>query len=225
MPTKQILTVHIDRNGRQQLIARDQKVVIVKSFGDNSDYPVACITFVPFGDDDKVEFNLGYYLYATGCPPKRGNSIKIQTQTMAKGGALYAFDGCQFLRISEGDSMEYNVNNKARCDVTFGLGQNIVINDNANGVMPLNCEVGYRNSVTTFRPVEELLVFVARGVGDSQVMDPLVIQPFNNAKRCFAVRAEPPIIGNYLKVDFGSATSQTIYYDNDTNVFVDTMGE
>jgi len=220
---KTSLTIQIDTPGRTKLQELGQKVAIVKSFLDAPKYPVVCIVFQPFGPNNVVKFISDYYVYASGLQFSPGKTVVMNESQLVSGGSTYTFTGITFDQGKTGlPPNTYGVSNQRtdKENLTIGLAQEVINEVDGDGkkhIFPINVAVVPFNETIYFKPLEEVQVFVASGMNNSEVIQSFYLQP---SRSPVGVGSEyQNIVGKYLAVDFSKDPSQTIYYDNVNNIF------
>ena len=202
------LNVEFDEKDLPILHKAKQKVIIVKHTNaddnENSNH-VAWVTFTPY-IHNSVDWSTEFALYASTSLSQNGATINKLSDKMASPKLNYIFDEAIFQKAKAVPSLGSNtfaVTNEMAEEpaLTFGLAQNVNVNNTAYANHPINAILVPRGQTAEMTPIERIDVYLQSNINNSTVIS--------------------QISSLSLEVEYsGEETEHTIKYDGITGRFV-----
>lgn len=155
-----------------------ERVILVKHTEGNADSQVAWVSFDPLMYNT-IEWSNEFAVYASTSELQNSAKVNMMSDKMADPKIVYSFESGHFKNPVVSDTMGANtyaiVNNyekKKAC--TFGLAQQIVVNDEAFPNKPINAIlVPYGQSVK-MTPIEKIDVYLMADIETSTVVSKIM---------------------------------------------------
>lgn len=230
------LTIDINIDGRNFLIANQQKIIIaLASPASEDDTAVVAATLLqPISDSTQMVFDPDVALYLTYWPVAAFDVVDMALQSAAVYGQGYSFNGVQINGNGKGlndyVSIYYDAPPNSQPVVT-GLAW--FIYDISMGKPATPSPVNYY-TLNRFeariipQPAPIVWVFVASGIDTGSVLPLSILKPTsppsssaNSGAAVSAAGTVVPQIGRYLAVNVDPSNQATIHFDLSTNAFAD----
>lgn len=197
------LNIYFASGDLPSLYKASQKLVIVKHT-EGSDSQVVWAAFNPF-ENNTIDWGTSYSLYASNTEIQGGATINKLSDITAEPQVNYVFSDAVFQNPaadSELSENTYELTNRMDDSkiLTFGLAQDVVVNNEAFANHPINAIYVPFDQTATMTPVEKVDVYLQSNIITSTVVSTITSTP--------------------IMVDFTTDTEKTIIYDATTGKFV-----
>ena len=215
------LTINIDSQGLTQIANASEYVTIVQYVTQyaqsmsaanvkavtmaSTQLSVAWLSFSPFNNNTVVWTN-SYAIFATNGAPSIGTPVTMSSQTpvAAQLGWTYTLQNGTFTAAS-GNGSGYIVSNQQSSSsgsgIYFGLAAQATVNNTPQSWQPMNAFFVPYNQSGWFLPAQQISIFVST---------------------CSTNGTAIPALGGGTTIDFSSASTATVQFNDTTNAFVQT---
>lgn len=215
-----ILNIQVDPKSRQFLLDNKETIVIVSPQNGIHNYSIACVSFSPFGDNSTVLFQDDWIEYASSQDIQLNEVITMSIMQQVSKGNLYIFNGVNITNNGPAYSSQvYGLSNQGinNNNLTCGLGQSIVVNNNDARKYPLNVYSTPNKQTTYFQPTTKIWIFIASGIDTSMVIATQMLTPINSTRTKNRRTSNVLTVGNYLEIDL--TETSTVIFDPAINAF------
>lgn len=155
-----------------------EKVVLVKHTEGNADSQVAWVTFDPLMYNT-IDWQNNFAVYASTSDLQNGAKISMMSDKMASPKILYNFDNGYFKNPAPTETLGVNTyaisnNFNHKKALTFGLAQQIVVNDEAFPNKPINAILVPYGQSAQMTPIEKIDVYLMRDIETSTVVSKIM---------------------------------------------------
>lgn len=181
-----------------------EKVVLVKHTEGNADSQVAWVTFDPLMYNT-IDWQNDFAVYASTSDLQNGAKISMMSDKMASPKIMYNFNSGHFRDPAPADTLGANTyaicnNFRQKKAITFGLAQQIVVNDEAFPNKPINAILVPFGQSAQMTPIEKIDVYLICDIETSTVVS--------------------KVMSPVLTVTYGDEiVTNTIEYNGDTGKF------
>ncbi|KIL41160.1 hypothetical protein SD70_09010 [Gordoniibacillus kamchatkensis] len=178
--TSYSLNIAFEKEDANLINSINQKVVLVKqTASSSSNNNVAWVTFDPF-ENNTVSWTEEYSVYASTSEVQNGAVIQKLSVEEAADGNVYDFVNNVFhldtsLTIPKSSYGIYNSTNKV---LTFGLAQDVTVNNGFFKAAPINAASVLGGQDATFTPLTQVLVFLQNSYQDGVVLTRVFSQTY-----------------------------------------------
>ena len=156
----------------------NEKVVLVKHTEGNADSQVAWVTFDPLMYNT-VDWTNDFAVYASTSDIQNGARINMMSDKMASPKVLYNFYNGYFQNPAIADTMKSNTyaisnNYSKKSALTFGLAQQVVVNNEAFPNKPINAILVPFGQSAQMTPIEKIDVYLMCDIETSTVVSKIM---------------------------------------------------
>lgn len=166
------LNIAFAKEDAQKINQIGEKVVLVKqNTPANAQNQVAWVTFDPF-ENNVVTWTESYYVYASTSEVQHGSKISKVSYEDAGDSCVYDFTNNVFnldptKKLPAGTIGAINQTNN---DLTFGLAQNVSVNNSFYSASPINATTVLVGQNANFTPLEQVSVCLLNNTMDGLVL-------------------------------------------------------
>jgi hypothetical protein len=197
------LNIAFEKEDVRKINQIGERIILVKQTNPASNQnQVAWVAFDPF-ENNTVNWHEIYYVYSSTNELKSGATIKKASYEDAGNGSVYNFRNNVFsldpnLRV---DTDTFGIYNATTNDLSFGLAQNVTVNNSFYSAAPINATTVLAGQYANFTPMTQVSVFLQKYTTDGFVLEKLYS---NNYLAMFGTGVnEISVIyrnGNFIKI-------------------------
>ncbi|MBN2737176.1 MAG: hypothetical protein JXR70_09365 [Spirochaetales bacterium] len=217
-----VLDIEINADGINKILNNHEKVVIVRSFDDESPHAVVCFSLEPFGEKNQITFCPTIYEYASLQQINDFEEVEFSvTSNEVFIGKTYIFKENAFDASIDGIPDKYGLDNQQQTTEILSISAGLVQEIKYSGTLfktALNIATVPKNQTIFFSPLNKIKIFLATNMKNGLIIPQNILMPNQMNKSSKQNTMSSFIIGKYLEVALDNDTT-TIHYNNQTNVF------
>jgi hypothetical protein len=166
------LNIAFEKEDVRKINQIGERVILIKQTNPaSSQNQVAWVAFDPF-ENNVVNWNEIYYVYASTNELQSGARIKKASYEDAGNGSVYNFKNNVFsldpnLLV---DPDTFGIYNATGNDLSFGLAQNVTVNNSFFTAAPINATTVLAGQNVNFTPLTQVSVFLQKNTTDGLVL-------------------------------------------------------
>ena len=155
-----------------------EKVVLIKHTEGSADSQVAWVTFNPLLYNT-IDWQNNFAVYASTTDLQNGAKINMMSDKMASSKVLYNFENGYFKNPSPSETLSANTyaicnNYASKRALTYGLAQEVVVNDEAFPNKPINAILVPFGQSVQMTPIEVIDVYLMCDIETSTVVSKIM---------------------------------------------------